>query len=284
MPVKVKSIEQGYWRHADLPHVELRSTHQSAQPYKTHSHTQLSTGAIEEGVTLVQYLGQERAARAGDIVLIEPSQAHSCNPQENQLRSYHMLYLDTEWCLDRLSAIYQHKIEHLHCDQFIVEDNSLFKTYLLLVQAMLGQRLVELESLLESLSFSILSQYCAPRLAGDEEHEITRYLRRHLVSDLLSPPTLDDLATELACRKETIIRLFKQDTGLPPMAFLNNVRIEKAKSLLRTGTGIAEVATETGYVDQSHFHRAFASYTASTPRQYQQAKFASFSRPSEITL
>jgi len=274
MPIEVRSIEQGYWRHRDLPHVELRSTHKSAQAYKTHSHNQLSIGAIEEGVTLVQYLGEEQAARAGDIVLIEPGQAHSCNPQEGQLRSYHMLYLDTEWCLSRLSAIYKHRIEHLHCDQFIVKDSSLFKTYLLLVQAILAQRLVEVESLLENLSFSILSKYCAPRLAGDEEHEITRYLRRHLVSDLLSPPTLDDLASELACRKETIVRLFKRDTGLPPMAFLNNVRIEKAKSLLRTGTGIAEVAAETGYVDQSHFHKAFVNYTASTPRQYQQGKFA----------
>ena len=272
MPHQVRRIEQGYWRHIDLPQVELRSTHKSAQPYKMHSHNQFSIGAIEEGITQVSYMGQDQTARAGDLVLIEPRQMHSCNPHEGQLRSYHMLFLDTGWCLDRLSAIYKHSVEYLHCDQFIVKDTSLFKTYLLLVRALLEERLVEAEDLLERLTLTILSRYCAPRLGGGEEHEVTRYVRHQLVADLALPPTLDALASELACRKETIVRLFKQDTGLPPMAFLNNTRIEKAKSLLRTGMGIADVAAEIGFVDQSHFHKAFVNYTASTPRQYQQAK------------
>ncbi len=281
MPHKVRGIEQKYWRHVDLPHVELRSTHKSAQPYKAHSHDQLSIGAIEEGITHVSYLGQEQTARTGDLVLIEPNRVHSCNPQEGQLRSYHMLFLDTGWCLDRLSAIYGHSIEHLHCDQFIVKDPLLFKTYLLLTHALLEENFAEAEGLLERLTLSILSRYCAPRLRGGKEHEATRYVRQHLAVDLASPPSLDALALELGYRKETIVRLFKQDTGLPPMAFLNNTRIEKAKSLLRTDISIAGVAAETGFVDQSHFHKAFVNYTASTPRQYQLAKSMTYNNPME---
>ena len=86
------------------------------------------------------------------------------------------------------------------------------------------------------------------------------------------PPSLETLANELQYRQETIVRLFKQVTGLAPKEFINNARIQKAKIMLKAGMAIADVATEVGFVDQSHFHKAFVNYTASTPRQYQQAK------------
>jgi AraC-like DNA-binding protein len=279
MSHEVRSIRQEYWRHADLPYVELRSTHKSAQPYKMHSHDQLSIGAIEEGITRVRYQGQEQIAREGDLVLIESNQPHSCNPQEGQLRSYHMLYLDMRWCLRKLSAIYGYAIERIRCDQFRIEDPLLFKNFLCLVQALQKGRLAEAEQQLECLTLPILSRYCVPNLESREEHEVTRYVRRHFMADLTSPASLDVLACELECRKETIIRLFKRDTGLPPMAFLNNMRIERAKSLLRAGINIAAVAAETGFVDQSHLHKAFVNYTAATPRQYQQARSIIYNNP-----
>ncbi|EKA0923560.1 helix-turn-helix transcriptional regulator, partial [Salmonella enterica] len=91
-----------------------------------------------------------------------------------------------------------------------------------------------------------------------------------LVSNLQEPPTLDTLAQEFALRKETLIRTFKQDTGLTPVSFTNMARIEYARHRLRAGDDIADVAYQTGFADQSHFHKTFVSYTAATPRQYAQ--------------
>ena len=56
-----------------------------------------------------------------------------------------------------------------------------------------------------------------------------------LATNLQAPPTLDSLADEFALRKETLIRAFKQDTGLTPASFINIARIEFAKTRLRAG-------------------------------------------------
>jgi len=79
---------------------------------------------------------------------------------------------------------------------------------------------------------------------------------------------LDVLAQRFSLRKETLIRTFKQDTGLTPGTFLNVTRIEFAKARLRAGDDIADVSYQSGFADQSHFHKTFVSYTAATPRQY----------------
>jgi AraC-like DNA-binding protein len=69
-------------------------------------------------------------------------------------------------------------------------------------------------------------------------------------------------------RKETLIRTFKQDTGLTPASYLNIMRIDYARRRLRAGDEIADVGYQSGFADQSHFHRTFVRYTAATPRQY----------------
>ncbi len=69
-------------------------------------------------------------------------------------------------------------------------------------------------------------------------------------------------------RKETLIRIFKQDTGLTPGSYLNIIRIDYARQRLRAGDEIADVGYQSGFADQSHFHRTFVRYTAATPRQY----------------
>lgn len=78
----------------------------------------------------------------------------------------------------------------------------------------------------------------------------------------------DELAQRFSLRKETLIRTFRQDTGLTPGSFLNISRVEFAKARLRAGDDIADVGYQSGFADQSHFHKTFVSYTAATPRQY----------------
>ncbi|MGP8846824.1 helix-turn-helix domain-containing protein, partial [Enterobacter hormaechei] len=44
--------------------------------------------------------------------------------------------------------------------------------------------------------------------------------------------------------------------------------IDYARQRLRAGDEIADVGYQSGFADQSHFHRTFVRYTAATPRQY----------------
>ena len=233
-----RDIQQTFTRHRGL---ELRSTWQSTQPYKRHSHAQLSIGAIVEGQTRCVCHGQQYLLRPGDIIVIPPHVLHSCNPLLGQARSYHMLYLDTEQPIAQ-----QH-----------IRSEALFGLYLAVVEQM---STAAVDALLAALTLRVD--------VGDALRPTSQQVQQALLSDPASPPSLDDLAQRLSLRKETLIRTFKQDTGLTPGSFLNVSRVEYAKARLRAGDDIADVAYQSGFADQSHFHKTFVSYTAATPRQY----------------
>ncbi|HGF0772100.1 TPA: helix-turn-helix domain-containing protein [Kluyvera georgiana] len=233
-----RDIHQTFTR---LPGLERRSTWQSTQAYKRHSHPQLSIGAILEGGTRCVCDGLEYLLSPGDLIVIPAHAPHSCNPIQGKPRSYHMLYIDTP----------------LPLAQQVIRRGALFRLYLNVVEQMSTDALT---ALLSALSLS----------ANGEEtlRSTSQQLQQALLANPVSPPSLDEFATRFSLRKETLIRTFKQDTGLTPGSFLNNSRVEYAKARLRAGDDIADVAYQSGFADQSHFHKTFVSYTAATPRQY----------------
>lgn len=233
-----RDIHQTFTRQ---PGLERRSTWQSTQAYKRHSHPQLSIGAIVEGGTRCVCNGQEYLLSPGDLIVIPANAPHSCNPIQGKPRSYHMLYIDTPQPLS----------------QQVVRHDTLFRLYLNVVEQMSADALT---ALLSALSLSAHD--------GETLRATSQQLLQAMLANPVSPPSLDEFAARFSLRKETLIRTFKQDTGLTPGSFLNNSRVELAKARLRAGDEIADVAYQTGFADQSHFHKTFVSYTAATPRQY----------------
>jgi AraC family L-rhamnose operon transcriptional activator RhaR len=63
-------------------------------------------------------------------------------------------------------------------------------------------------------------------------------------------------------------RLFKQHTGLPPMRYLAQRRVEHAASLLRSDLSIQQVAALAGWPEPSYFARRFKAATGLTPSAY----------------
>ena len=90
-------------------------------------------------------------------------------------------------------------------------------------------------------------------------------MERHLGG----PLSLDDLARSACVSRFHFARLFRISTGHSPMAYLQLLRIERAKELLREDrVPIADIALLLGFCDQSHFSRAFRRVTGLTARGY----------------
>ncbi|WAC64034.1 AraC family transcriptional regulator [Pseudoxanthomonas sp. SL93] len=86
-------------------------------------------------------------------------------------------------------------------------------------------------------------------------------------------PDADIALTDLACIAQVsrfhFSRLFKRSTGTSPMAYLERVRMLRARKLLtETRTAIASVAAMTGFTDQSQFARRFKLYFGYSPSDY----------------
>ena len=65
---------------------------------------------------------------------------------------------------------------------------------------------------------------------------------------------------------------FKQTTGVTPIQFLTQRRIERAKRLLADSElPLADVALSAGFKNQSHFSTLFRKFTESTPKAWRNA-------------
>jgi AraC family transcriptional regulator len=95
---------------------------------------------------------------------------------------------------------------------------------------------------------------------------VIEYIHDHLDAEL----SLDHLAAVAHVSPYHFARLFKHSTGLPPHQYVIARRVERAKELLREPDrpALAEVATEVGFSDQSHFTRHFKRLVGVTPRQF----------------
>lgn len=94
---------------------------------------------------------------------------------------------------------------------------------------------------------------------------ITRYIQEHLEQEV----SLSVLAEEFHLNSQYISQLFKNEIGVGFLAYLTNVRMEKAKKLLiSTPLSIAEVADRVGYGDYRVFTKVFKKTEGITPSQY----------------
>ena len=96
-------------------------------------------------------------------------------------------------------------------------------------------------------------------------HGITRYLQEHLAEEV----SLSVLAEEFHLSAQYISQLFKNEIGVGFLAYLTNIRMERAKQLLlSTSLSIAEVSEQSGYGDYRVFTKVFKKSEGITPSQY----------------
>ncbi|GGR95707.1 AraC family transcriptional regulator [Streptomyces aureoverticillatus] len=97
---------------------------------------------------------------------------------------------------------------------------------------------------------------------------IARTVRDRLAAEILTPPTLTELATELGLSRYQLLRAFRTTTGMPPYAWLAQHRVTRARGLLESGLRPAAVAGLVGFADQAHLTRWFRRVVGVTPAAY----------------
>lgn len=100
---------------------------------------------------------------------------------------------------------------------------------------------------------------------GRTIHSITRYLQEHMAEDV----SLTVLAEQFHLSGQYISQLFKNEIGVNFLAYLTNIRMEKAKKLLlSTSMSIGEISDQLGYGDYRVFTKVFKKSEGITPSQY----------------
>lgn len=95
---------------------------------------------------------------------------------------------------------------------------------------------------------------------------LNRLMAEHLDDESVN---VNFLCREMNTSRASLYNRIKQATGMSPNEYLNRVRMERAKTLLRESRlSITEIAEATGFASSRYFSTAFKKYTGSTPSQY----------------
>lgn len=132
----------------------------------------------------------------------------------------------------------------------------------------------ELNSLLEEVSVRIAS-----RVNSFNNKSLKLILRKaidYIHEHYNEQVTLNEVAEHIYVSTFYISRMFKKELGISFVDYLNDVRIEKAKELLKdVKYKTYEVAELVGIPDPHYFSKIFKKYAGMTPSEYKESMFIS---------
>ena len=96
-------------------------------------------------------------------------------------------------------------------------------------------------------------------------HSVIRYIAFNYTNQI----TLKSVSKYIGISQSHLSRIFSQKIDGGFKHYVNLLRVEKAKDLLKnTNNNISEIMFESGFVDQGTFNRVFKQNTSCTPREY----------------
>lgn len=96
---------------------------------------------------------------------------------------------------------------------------------------------------------------------------VFRYIDEHLGEEIHN----DDLAQLLYLSPKYFCNLFAELTGVPPVAYVNQRRVLRAKErLLLSSEAVKTIAKEVGFSDPLYFTRVFRKLEGISPQQYRE--------------
>ncbi len=216
--------------------------------------------------------GETTILDTGSISIIAPGQIHSNTPCSQSTRHLKSFYIE-DALLSKIArgAGKRSPFPHFLADQTIC-DPRLFKRLSTLHSLIFDSHdLLELQCLATEALTELIQGYGE----GDKksqsnascDHRVATIID-YLRANLSAPITLEELKHLVSLTEFHIIRIFKKETGLSPHAFLIQLRLEHARTLLSKGEAISQAALASGFSDQSHLTRKFCQRFGISPGNY----------------
>jgi len=266
-----RMTEQATWARARLgrggPPLDLLTARFVKHVYAPHAHDEYSVGICVAGSEVIAYRGGHVRPGPGSIVVLAPGDMHTGGPADTtDGYAYRALYPTPDLLTDGTLGGLPHFPEPLIDDPELARAFRLTHTELHACPDPL-----EAESRLPWLLAALARRHSTARPTPDTipgADRIAVVVRDRLADELLDPPSLSDLATDLGLSRYQLLRAFRTTMGIPPYAWLAQHRVNRARGLLASGLRPAEVAALVGFADQAHLTRWFRRVLGVTPAAY----------------
>ncbi len=237
-----------------------------SQTRHTHESHQLSLTTSGTGSFLMR--GQRVEVRPGDLILIPAGEVHALSPNRGHDWRFDTVYLPDSlmrnegeaagptWLEPGLVAVPELSARFLRVHRAIVDGLS---------------ALTQETQLIDLLA--ALTAKAEGRGGSPPRQDPSKASLRRVRSYLESCPdeeemSLSQLAELADLSPSHLSRAFRREFGLPPHAYLVQVRVSRAREYLKRGEPVCEVAARAGFADQAHLTRHFKRLVGVTPALY----------------
>jgi AraC-like DNA-binding protein len=251
---------------------------ESAKAFPRHWHANFGVGMIDDGAQR-SWSGRGCVeAFAGQVITHNPGEVHDGRPIGDRSRRWRMLHIEPD-AMARLLG--QTSVAAMEWTQPVAADprlaDALRATFEIHArqQRPVHEDTSMLTSLFDEALLRAIGRFALAAVTATHEREndprgLARVMER-LCDAPLETPTLDELATLGGLSRYALVRQFGRHYGLPPLAWLQQLRLESARTDIGKGTSLAEAAAASGFSDQSHLTRQFVRKFGYTPGAWRRA-------------
>lgn len=239
-----------------------------------HVHELFCLTITEAGVRICETKKGRDYLTPGATFISNCGEAHSGSVPHGHSYSCRSLRLDATLLASLLGQLGKNASDSLCFASPLLNDQELYQKILHFHQ-MADQQAFTLESeycLLDIFSYLMghhVSESFESSRPGREAGPV-RQVCQYLQESVAENTGIDQLASIAALSPFYLCRVFEKEVGVPLHVYQLDIRLIRAAKMLAQGKKIADVAAETGFFDQSHFHKAFQRKFGITPKRYVQ--------------
>lgn len=277
--------------HFPVKSSKMHSNNHSALIY-CHWHSEIEIIYVDKGNVSMGIDNHVFELNQGDICLINPNQVHYGTAKQGTDSSIHYIVLSYSMLsLDTNNPIYHKYIEPLSNGRLLLpsviphmdpdkKDTPIWqKQCHSVIQTLLDYGIKQFEGReigIQSAFLMLLSTlYRFDRFVeaskmkknalSTRELAILDYVEGHFTEHLRIP----DLASRFMVSEDYFYKIFKKITGQTPINFIQQLRIQYAKQLLKTTElSISDIGYQVGFDSTSYFSKTYKKLTGMPPRAY----------------
>ncbi|MBD1871379.1 helix-turn-helix transcriptional regulator [Leptolyngbya sp. FACHB-671] len=220
------------------------------------------------------YRGTHYWVPTNSLSVIHPGEMHTGRDIEDRqtAATFRMLYISSNAATSIASDVAEKEINTPFFAEPIILNVELAQHYLEFHKATQGlTSRLEQDSLLQSLIAQLVVNHTNAAVElrpTGSERKATQRVREYLQNQYGENVTLNRLAEIAGLSSYYLSRVFKAEVGISLKQYQSQIRINRAKILISQGISLQQVATDTGFVDQSHLTHHFKRFVQTTPGQY----------------
>lgn len=261
------------WRCADLGGLELFRASVSEFEFRPHAHEEFFIALTESGIATPVYRGNKHTIGPGDMIVLNPEEAHAGGSLAGGSWTYRALYAPPDLVRRIAPECPRGRPALPWFAGDVVRDPRIAELLLRFhrLSESPGSSALQREACLAEGLTLLAGRHAGlrrlPRSPGREPRAVRlamEFLHEHAEGSV----TLRDLAWHTGLTPFQLCRVFRRATGMTLHGYQIQIRVRRARTLLLEGRPIAQAAAEAGFWDQAHLTRHFKRTVGLSPGRY----------------